>query len=223
MEILTIPVSSGQVQDVPLNVDPSTIQGIRVENESPLSVHCTWGNVDDQLGAWKYGTYPVLEKQKPPGTVHLESSSLATQTPASPTSSVYILVYLWNDHFPNAGHGSLTRQTAGNNINLTYQSALGAAGASCNASLGGAIQQYTYLVGIQFTTQAPTASTNTELDFTGVGVIPTIYLVEDKDSGCNYFISFPKPVRSSGVNTPIKVTASAGAANRSLLIWGYNA
>jgi hypothetical protein len=209
---------AGTAQDITLGVNPDVVQAVKLLNESSYALGVD-GMPDDQdwLPAWHQRVYAC----KGIGKFSVEPTSIVSTAQVAQSSVLLVTMYLAGEKVPTNQEVALSRQVSNTAQALQYSSAVGAAGVSIFAKVASSPQQFSYLVGLLVTSAASGATANSLLDFGNVGSVPSQHYVESVSAGGYLRIDFTKPVRGVGLNTPITVTLAAGAADRSLLLWGF--
>lgn len=220
MNAQSISVINNQVQDVTLGINAEVMQGVRIINESPLTQHILFADIEDDIEPWKWATYEGQDSK-----IHIESFSLTGKVPANPSSIVRILAYAKGEKMPPSGHGALTKLASGTHGN-DYQFATsgpkpGNAGVGINVP---AVQgKIAYLVGFLASFSAPT-STPTTLEISPSNVTGgyNFYVTEHQAAPASVEYSYPQPLEATAVNQSINVQLSAGnASTHELTIWYY--
>jgi hypothetical protein len=204
-------------QDIPFGLNAEMVEAFRLTNESPFPLKI------EGLGEWLPAWHRETFKNHGTGKLTVTPVALAN-SPGGQSSSLLVTIYYKGEPPPAYTSEALARQTSNTPQSLNYVNAIGLAGAAIDCPLPGSgnNNQFTYLVGFLISSGLGSPVNSCAVDFTGTNTLPEMYFTEAGNGGYMR-VDFPKPVRSTGTNQAIHVKVASGNANRSILVWGYNA
>lgn len=217
----TLGVANGQAEDVTLGLNAEVCQGIRISNQSPLTLYIVFADLEDTIEAWKWVTYEGQDSK-----VHLEAFVLPGDTPNTAVSNVIINAYAKGEKMPR-GTGALTGQVAQPSQSTSYLMATinGAGNAPLQLHIVSQKKVTIYIDYLLISVIGPTATPATlTLSFTGVNGRSSynIYFNESQQLDASKLIALPQSLAASGNHVDVLLNLSAGnALQHEITAWYY--
>ncbi len=225
MKLIQVALTNGLVADQDLGMSSSTVQAVRLVNESNLYVYVSASGIEDYLAPWDDVSY-----QLPIGNIHLETSSLSPAP--SPYSTLVIQVYSQAESIPArhsqpGQHRQLVRQASSSQVQLSLTANTGFSPPGlCSVQLPTKKNTTTYIHSFLATMANPPATPATiqAAPTNNVANINSIaYNIQEGQSlPSSVFFQYPQPIPASGKNTAITFSlTTGGSAQYSLYVWSF--